>query len=110
MSTEHIIGDELLYRQISQGNFRTTSLHYVAVFWLLLKSNVQLESIADRWYACIWTNFNSYTDPTPSDMLMILLLDQYEHAAYVIMGRPLGSITFAIVLISVPKKSEKELD
>ena len=59
--------------------------------------------------ACIWTNFNSYTDPTSSDMLMILLLDQ--HAAYVTMGRPLGSIRFVFVLISVPpKKDEKELD
>ena len=46
---------------------------------------------ADGWYACVWTNFNSYTDPTPSDMLMILLLDQ--HAAYITIGRPLGSIS-----------------
>ena len=46
----------------------------------------------------IWTNFNSYTDPTPSDMLMILSLDQ--HAAYVTMGRPLRSISVAFVLIS----------
>ena len=42
-------------------------------------------------------------------MLMILLLDQ--HAAYVTMGRPLGSIRFVFVLISVPpKKDEEELD
>ena len=46
---------------------------------------------ADGWYECIWTNFNSYTDPTLSDMLMILLLDQ--HAAYITMGRLLGSIS-----------------
>ena len=46
----------------------------------------------------LWTNFNFYTDPTPSDMLMILSLDQ--HAAYVTMGRPLRSISFAFVLIS----------
>ena len=46
----------------------------------------------------IWTNFNSYTDPTPSDMLMILSLDQ--HAAYVTMGRPLRFISFAFVLVS----------
>ena len=37
---------------------------------------------------------------------MILLLDQ--HAVYVIMGRPLGSISFVFVLISVPKKKKKK--
>ena len=37
-------------------------------------------------------------DPTPSDVLMILSLDQ--HAAYVTIGRPLRSISFAFVLIS----------
>ena len=46
----------------------------------------------------IWTNFNYYTDPTQSDMLMILSLDQ--HAAYVTMRRPLRSISFTFVLIS----------
>ena len=46
----------------------------------------------------IWTNFNSYTDPTPSDMLMILSLDQ--HAAYVTMGRPLRFTSCAFVLVS----------
>ena len=28
--TKHIIGDELVYRQISPGNFRTTSLHFLS--------------------------------------------------------------------------------
>ena len=53
----------------------------------------------------IWTNFNSYTDPTPSDMLMILSLDQ--HAAYVTMGRPLRFISFAFVLVSEKGDSTK---
>ena len=42
LGTRLIIGDELLYRQISPGNFRTvTSLHFLAVFWLWLKSRLQ---------------------------------------------------------------------
>ena len=53
----------------------------------------------------IWTNFNSYTDPTPSDMLMILSFDQ--HAAYVTMGRPLRFISFAFVLVSEKGDSTK---
>ena len=31
--------------RLDQLNFRTTSLHFLAVFWLLLKSNVQLEIV-----------------------------------------------------------------